>query len=177
MPRRPADRVDAPPAAAPAAAEPTGHVTSLAEAERFGRVADDGTVFVQAPDGGEREVGSYPGASPQEALAYFARKYDEVLSQVDLFVQRLTSTDVPPGEIDTGTAHLREPATDLHAVGDLAALDARVAEAHRAGEAAALAGRRRAVEGPGEGPRGARAGGGRGRVAGRHPARAHAVAC
>src|SRR5689334_851386 len=33
------------------------------EAKRFGRVAEDGTVYVRTPDG-ERAVGSYPGASP-----------------------------------------------------------------------------------------------------------------
>ncbi|HEX3005373.1 MAG TPA: DUF349 domain-containing protein [Angustibacter sp.] len=107
----------APPAAA---ARPAS-----AEAMRFGRVADDGTVFVRTAEG-EREVGSYPGASPEEALAYFARKYDELVAQVELFEQRLTAADVPVGEIDSGLAKLRTAMSDVRAVGDLDALAARV---------------------------------------------------
>ena len=41
----------------------------------FGRADEEGRVFVREGDG-EREVGSYPGATPDEALQYFARKYE-----------------------------------------------------------------------------------------------------
>ena len=118
-----------PPSAAPrpaAAARPAPSAPGSAEAMRFGRVADDGTVFVRTADG-EREVGSYPDATPEEALSYFARKYDEIVAQVALFEQRLTAADVPLGEIDSGLAKLRAAVTDVHAVGDLDALTARVA--------------------------------------------------
>ena len=123
----------APPAAGrpgvPAPPHSVGTVTAGAqaseEAKRFGRVAEDGTVFVRTPDG-ERAVGSYPGASPDEALAYFGRKYDEVVAQVELFERRLTATDVSASEAQSGIATLREAARDLNAVGDLAALDARI---------------------------------------------------
>ena len=64
------------PAAAPA---PVSH----SESARFGRVDDEGHVFVTV-DGEEREVGSYPGATPDEALQYFARKYDELAASADL---------------------------------------------------------------------------------------------
>ena len=40
----------------------------------FGRVAEDGVVYVKLPEG-ERAVGSYPGKTPEEALAYFVRKF------------------------------------------------------------------------------------------------------
>jgi hypothetical protein len=103
----------------------TATATASEDAKRFGRVAEDGTVYVRTADG-ERAVGSYPGATPDEALAYFGRKYDEVLAQVELFEQRLTSTDVSASEAASGIATLRQAATDLNAVGDLAALDARI---------------------------------------------------
>jgi hypothetical protein len=95
------------------------------EAKKFGRVAEDGTVYVRTADG-ERAVGSYPGATPDEALAYFGRKYDEVVAQVELFERRLTSADVSANEATSGIATLREAAHELNAVGDLAALDARI---------------------------------------------------
>src|SRR3954447_6747449 len=93
--------------------------------EEFGRVAEDGTVYVRTADG-ERAVGSYPGASPEEALAYFARKYDDIDAQISLFAQRLNGTDMSPRDIDAGIKRLRELTTEPNAVGDLPALCARV---------------------------------------------------
>ena len=101
IPRRPAAAAAKP--VLPALPAPS------AEALSFGRVDDDGTVYVRTGDG-ERAVGSYPGASPQDALAYFARKYDEIVGQLELFEQRLTATDVPVGEIDSSMARLRTAA-------------------------------------------------------------------
>lgn len=91
----------------------------------FGRVSDDGTVYVKVPEG-EREVGSYPGATPEEALAYFTRKYDEVAAQAELLLQRVTQTDLSTKEATDGLTKLRENTKDLRAVGDLVALDAKV---------------------------------------------------
>lgn len=91
----------------------------------FGRVAEDGTVFVKTPEG-EKEVGSYPGATPEEALAYFTRKYTEVDAQADLLLQRVTQTELSSKEAADGLAKLRESTKDLRAVGDLVALAAKV---------------------------------------------------
>ena len=41
----------------------------------FGRVAEDGTVYVRVEEV-ERPVGSYPGATPEEALARVQEAYD-----------------------------------------------------------------------------------------------------
>ena len=40
----------------------------------WGRVDDDGTVYVRTAEG-EREVGSWQAGSPAEALAFFKRKF------------------------------------------------------------------------------------------------------
>ncbi len=91
----------------------------------FGRVAEDGTVYVRTPEG-EREVGSYPGATPAEALAYFARKYDEANAAADLLLQRVTQTDLSSRDATDALSRLREQTGDLRAVGDLVALAAKV---------------------------------------------------
>lgn len=109
---------------APAPATPSVSSAPSASAA-FGRVEEDGTVYVRTPEG-ERAVGSYPGATPEEALAYFARKYDEVSSIADLLYQRVTQTDLSTKEAADNLAKLREAATDLNAVGDLVALAAKV---------------------------------------------------
>jgi hypothetical protein len=100
-------------------------------AESFGRVAEDGTVFVRTTDG-EREVGAYPGASPEEALHYFARKYDELYASADLLHQRLGGTDLSAKDAADGLAKVREHVAEANVVGDLAALDDKVGEIEKA---------------------------------------------
>jgi hypothetical protein len=88
----------------------------------FGRVGTDGIVYVRTTEG-EREVGSYPGASSHDALAYFGRKYDELAASVTLLHQRVTQTDMPAKEAAEAVTRLREQVSDARVVGDLAALD------------------------------------------------------
>ena len=108
--------------AAPGVPSTTGTPSASAQ---FGRVDENGTVYVRTPEG-EREVGSYPGASAEEALAYFARKYDEVAAVADLLYQRVTQTDLSAKDAADGLTHLRTAAKDLRAVGDLVALDNKI---------------------------------------------------
>ncbi len=112
-----ASRVHPRPPAAPA---PVAHSDSA----RFGRVDEDGTVYVTAGEV-ERAVGSYPGASAEEALQYFARKFDELAASADLLEARLANPDVPAKEVADGLKTLREHLVDANVVGDLAALEAR----------------------------------------------------
>lgn len=101
----------------------TDHSASAA----FGRADEEGKVFVKDGDG-EREVGSYPGATPDEALQYFARKYDELFASATLLRQRLEVPDVSAKEIGDGLKSLREHAQEPSAVGDLPALTSLIAE-------------------------------------------------
>lgn len=93
----------------------------------FGRVAEDGVVYVRDGDT-ERPVGSYPGASPREALAYFGRKYDELLAAADLLLTRVTQTDISAKDAQEGYARLAEQCAEPNAVGDLAVLRDKVAQ-------------------------------------------------
>jgi hypothetical protein len=97
------------------------------DSARFGRVADDGTVFVTEGDG-ERSVGSYPDASADDALQYYARKYDELYAEADLLHQRLESASVTAKDATESLTVLRERTTNPDVVGDLAALAAKVEE-------------------------------------------------
>ena len=91
----------------------------------WGRVDDDGTVYVRTAEG-ERAVGSWQAGEPEEALAYFHRKYDELAGQVQLLEQRLKGTDLAPAQAEANIVKLREAVADAHAVGDLAALTTRL---------------------------------------------------
>jgi hypothetical protein len=152
---RPTPRPVQPPAAsvtpvavAPDAGPPeVGHLTAVDReaAAAFGRVDENGTVWVRRADG-EHEVGAYPDATPEEAVAYFVRKYEELVAQVDLFDQRLRSTELGGKDIVAGVSGLRTALAETRAVGDLDALAARVeALATVADEARAAADRARAA--------------------------------
>jgi hypothetical protein len=110
------------------------HGSVAPKPSQYGRVDESGTVFVRTADG-EREVGSYPGASRAEALGYFTRKYDELLASADLLLQRVTHTDLSARDGAEGLTKLREQTADARVVGDLAVLEARLAEIGKAVEA------------------------------------------
>ncbi|SEG89301.1 protein of unknown function [Thermomonospora echinospora] len=91
-----------------------------------GRVDEDGTVYVKTADGGERVVGSWQAGAPEEALAYFKRKYEALVTEIELLEQRVRTTDLAPAQAEQSIARLRESVTDAHAVGDLDALARRL---------------------------------------------------
>jgi hypothetical protein len=91
----------------------------------WGRVADDGTVYVRTADG-ERAVGQYPEGTPEEALSFYAKRYDEIAGSVHLLEQRVTAGVVAPDEATEAVKAMRAQVVDAHAVGDLTALVGRL---------------------------------------------------
>jgi hypothetical protein len=101
---------------------PTSAASALiGDPSKFGRVAEDGTVFVSTPEG-EKPVGSYPGKSAEEALAYFVRKFEALASEVALTAARITSGAMVPQDAYEAVKKLRQQVRELNGVGDLAAL-------------------------------------------------------
>lgn len=90
---------------------------------QFGRVDAENNVFVT--DGTERKVGQYPGVSPEEALAYFVRKYEDIAAQVRILEQRVANKVDSQG-MKKIAAKLLEDLKEPAAVGDLADLRRRV---------------------------------------------------
>ncbi len=91
----------------------------------WGRVDDHGDVFVRAGDT-ERKIGSWQVGEPEQALAFFGRKYDDLAVQVDLLEQRLGSGAAAPDETQSGVRKLREALVEPHAIGDLVLLSQRL---------------------------------------------------
>jgi hypothetical protein len=88
-------------------------------------VAEDGTVYVRTADG-ERSVGSYEAGTPDEALEFFTKRFDELEGKVRLLEQRVASGRLAPEEAASSIKALREQVVDAHAVGDLVSLAARL---------------------------------------------------
>ncbi|PYI37082.1 DUF349 domain-containing protein [Arthrobacter psychrolactophilus] len=123
-----AARPKAPAAAAPSpvAPAPVAPAVNLSEAAKFGRAEEDGHVFLIV-DGEEFPVGQYPGASKEEALTYFVRKFDDIVAQVALLEQRVEAK-ASTTDMNKTVTHLREQLLERTSVGDvnagLARLDA-----------------------------------------------------
>ena len=90
----------------------------------WGRVDETGTVFVREADG-ERAVGQYPDGTPEEALAYFQRKFTELAGQVTLLEQR-AKRGAPAADIAKAVKSLTANIASANAVGNLAALHTRL---------------------------------------------------
>ncbi|MBC2877032.1 MULTISPECIES: DUF349 domain-containing protein [Streptomyces] len=91
----------------------------------WGRVDETGTVYVRTADG-EKVVGSWQAGSPEEALAYFERKYEGLVVEIGLLERRVNTTDLSTKDAMTAIDHLRSQVDEHHAVGDLDALRGRL---------------------------------------------------
>lgn len=88
----------------------------------WGRVDDDGTVSVRevsAEDGTDtwRVVGQYPDGTPDEALAYFARKFSDLADKVRLLEQRQRGGGASASDLASAAKHLRAEIDGASAVG------------------------------------------------------------
>lgn len=91
----------------------------------WGRVDETGTVYVRTADG-EQVVGSWQAGSPDEALAYFERKYEGLVVEIGLLEKRVKTTDLSAKDAQTAIDHIREQVDAHHAVGDLDVLRKRL---------------------------------------------------
>jgi len=94
-------------------------------ADQWGRVAEDGSVFVRTADG-ERQVGQMPDATPEEALAFYTKRYDDLAFEVQLLEQRIAAGTLSPDEATSAVDQVHATLQEAQAVGDLAGLDARL---------------------------------------------------
>ena len=89
-----------------AAATPQAVPVASDHPDRWGRVDADGTVYVTTADG-ERAVGSWQAGEPVEGLAHFARRFDDLRTEVELLVTRLKSGAGDPKHALTSAKHVQ----------------------------------------------------------------------
>lgn len=100
-------------------------MTSTSGPADFGRVDADGTVHVRTADG-ERVVGQIPDVDAGEALAFYVRRYEALEVEVGLLETRVKGGALSPDEARHSINTVRTAVTTANAVGDLAALVARL---------------------------------------------------
>ncbi len=118
----------------------------------WGRIDDDGTVYVTGADG-DRMIGSWQAGDADAGLAYYIRRYEDLATEVSLLELRLASGAGDPTATRTQALALKQSLPTAAAIGDLPSLTARVeallvaaeektqaaAEARQAARAAAVA--------------------------------------
>ena len=98
---------------------------SSAPTHPWGRVDDEGNVYVRTSDG-ERLIGQWPGGDPTEAMTLYVRRFEGLEVEVDLLEKRLESGTLSPDDAAKAVTKARAQITDAQAMGDLDSLLARL---------------------------------------------------
>jgi len=117
VPHPPAGTPTSTPGAAPAASGPPSW--------DWGRVADDGTVFLRTPEG-ERAIGQWHAGDINEGLAYYQRRYEDLVAEVSLLENRLATRTGDARAVRTNASHLKESLATATVIGDVEALRQRL---------------------------------------------------
>lgn len=114
--------------------KPVGPVEKIAmeEASKYGRVDDQGRVFVKDGDA-EREVGQYADGIPEQPLALYVRRFLDLQAQVDLAQARLAT--LKAHDIDATLKSLDKAMESPMVVGNLAGLRSRIEKLRELGTA------------------------------------------
>ena len=112
---RPTSRPTAHPVAAPPPSDP----------HQFGRVDDDGTVWLISA-AGERIIGSWQAGDPEAAFAHFGRRFDDVSTEITLMEERLASGTGDARKIKAHASELAETLPTACVLGDIDALASRL---------------------------------------------------
>jgi hypothetical protein len=91
----------------------------------WGRIAEDGTVYVRTADG-ERAVGSWQAGSVEEGLAFYTRRYDDLAAEVSVLEARVTTPSVDPRTVAAAVAKIKETLPTASVVGDIEDLGRRL---------------------------------------------------
>jgi hypothetical protein len=105
---------------------------------RFGRVDDDGTVWLLSA-AGERVIGSWQAGDTEAAFTHFGRRFDDLSTEIALLEERLAAGTGDARKIKATAAGLAETLPTANVLGDVEALSARLAgiAEHAAATAAA----------------------------------------
>jgi hypothetical protein len=118
------------PAAAPVPTpvpRPSARAASSDDAADWGRVDEAGVVSVREGDEW-RVVGEYPDGTPEEALAYYRRKFDDLALRVRTLEQRRLRGGASASDLRGQARKLKDEVVGAAAVGDLQGLAARLDE-------------------------------------------------
>ncbi|KAB1503763.1 DUF349 domain-containing protein [Corynebacterium sp. 320] len=101
-------------------------VARQSDPSAFGRVDADGTAWVNT-SAGERKVGVYKAGTPEEGLAHFGARFDDLSTEIALLEARLDTHPEEAARIRQDATHVKESLPTAAVIGDLDSLDQRLA--------------------------------------------------
>lgn len=117
-PARPTPASVRPAAATAPAAPPTRPAT---DPSKWGRIDADGTAHLTTPEG-DVVIGQWAAGTVDEGLAFFGRKFDDLMIEADLARTRLLDGRATPDQTVTAVEHLRTALATPLFMGDITAL-------------------------------------------------------
>jgi hypothetical protein len=120
-------------------------VPPSSDPHRFGRIDDDGTVWLITSTG-ERSIGSWQAGDTEAAFAHFGRRFEDLATEITLMETRLASGTGDARKIKAAAATLAETLPTASVLGDLDALAERLAAIRDHAEETAAADRARRDE-------------------------------
>ncbi len=112
-------------------AHPAVASTPASDPHQFGRVDDDGTVWLISA-AGERIIGSWQAGDTEAAFTHFGRRFDDLSTEITLLEERLAAGTGDARKIKATAAGLAETLPTANVLGDVDALAARPARHRRA---------------------------------------------
>lgn len=100
----------------------------------FGRVAEDGTVYVTLPDGSDHKVGQWAAGDPAAGLAHYQLRYEDLVVEVSLTSKRLKSGAAAPDQAMAVVERIRGGLAEPAFVGDIAALETKLSSLEKAAD-------------------------------------------
>jgi hypothetical protein len=120
-------------------------VPPSSDPHRFGRIDDDGTVWL-ITSSGERSIGSWQAGDTEAAFAHFGRRFEDLATEITLMETRLASGTGDARKIKAAAAALAETLPTASVLGDLDALAERLGAIRDHAEETAAADRARRDE-------------------------------
>jgi hypothetical protein len=87
----------------------------------WGRIDADGSVFVRTADG-ERQIGSWQAGPPEEGIAFYTKRYDDLAADVALLEARAEVASADPAAVRETATKMRATVAEAAALGDLDSL-------------------------------------------------------
>lgn len=116
-----AGHVEKVPVPGPPPADRPTVATATKDPGRWGWVDSDGTVYVRTADG-EHAVGNWQAGTPEEGLAHYARRFDDLVTEAVLTEKRLAAGHGEPKHVLARVEALRAELAEPTVLGDLLGL-------------------------------------------------------
>src|SRR3954454_20360168 len=98
----------------------------MTDARQWGRIADDGTVYVRTSAGEERVIGSWQAGTADEGFEFYGRRYDDLAAEVGILEARIAAPGSDHKAVAAAVRKLQEALPTAPVIGNVAALETRL---------------------------------------------------